>query len=180
MSSPFPPLAGPAPGPGSVPVAPGICSLDQECHLLRLLAETFAYELERERQVRLEGGPSLPQEWVTYLQRERQDILDKIRQIEHASGEYIPSSNKFLAEYAIPAVNPPVLRTVPPTPALVPHTTDIKLHNSRSLTRQSITGNESASRSNISTNNINVPSPSEQTYFFERTALREIEANNFL
>jgi hypothetical protein len=69
----------PTPNP---PDVSAIQSLDRECYLLRLRSETFKFELERERQVRLGVGTSLPSEWFAYLERERQEILDKIHQME--------------------------------------------------------------------------------------------------
>jgi hypothetical protein len=47
---------------------------------MRLQAETFGFELLREKQVRSEGGKSLPEEWVAHLEREREKILVKLRQ----------------------------------------------------------------------------------------------------
>jgi hypothetical protein len=51
----------------------------RELYLLRQRAETFRVELELENQLRLKGTATLPPEWSTYLERERQMILDQIR-----------------------------------------------------------------------------------------------------
>jgi hypothetical protein len=57
-----------------------MCALDRECHLMRLRAETFAFELLQEKQVRSEGGNALPEEWVAHLEREREKILVALHQ----------------------------------------------------------------------------------------------------
>jgi hypothetical protein len=58
--------------------------------LLKLRAQTFEFELKRERQRCLETGESLPAEWVASLEQERQDILDLIQR-EEAKLEPPPS-----------------------------------------------------------------------------------------
>jgi hypothetical protein len=45
-------------------------------------AKTFRVEFELESNLRLQGAATLPPEWTTYLERERQVILDKIKWME--------------------------------------------------------------------------------------------------
>jgi hypothetical protein len=54
-------------------------------YLLRLLAKTFEFELEWERQLQLKGAATLPPEWAAHLERERQQILDQIQRMEEDS-----------------------------------------------------------------------------------------------
>jgi hypothetical protein len=167
----------------SVLDVPRIRSLDQKGFYLTLLLEAFTYELEREMQVRSEGGPSLPQEWVAHLERNCQAILDKIHQNhdEHGPDDWEESSlpsDKIQEAYTgttPTVVHPSMQRVVPPTP--VPRL-DIALHNGRNSTlvpsSQSITSSSNATgRSNLSSN---IPSPSQQHVgFLGRPVLREIE-----
>jgi hypothetical protein len=79
----------PYPAPTPAHDIPPIRSLSGKiCHLLRLLAETFELELQRERQLQLKGAVTPPLEWTAYLERERQEILDKIRQMELLEEHY--------------------------------------------------------------------------------------------
>jgi hypothetical protein len=67
----------------SVPRTPKICPPSRElARFLRLRAETFEFELEQERQLQLKGVGTLPPKWAAYLERERQEILDIIQQME--------------------------------------------------------------------------------------------------
>jgi hypothetical protein len=80
-------------------------------------------------------GASLPQEWVTYLQRERREILDKIYQKERGPHSESSSSPDQIIQEAYsngtPAIHPPsTLRPVTPTP--VQHT-DIQLHSGKNI-----------------------------------------------
>jgi hypothetical protein len=130
---------------------------EQECFYLRLRAETFAYELRREMQVRSEGGPWLPQEWVVALERECQEILDTIRQIEQVQDE----------ESSPPSVHPSAgVLAIPPTTAMADPHTDFTLHNSRNIppSSQNTSSSDTASRSSFATNDI--PSPSQRSEFF--------------
>jgi hypothetical protein len=143
---------------------------EQECFYLRLHAETFAYELRREMQVRSEGGPWLLQEWVVALERERQEILDTILKIEQVQDEEC----SLLSVY--PSVGVPFrgisdssLRPNHPTTASVPHT-DVTFPNNR---QNSTSRSDTASRSSFSTNNI--PSPSQRRDFFHHPAFDEID-----
>jgi hypothetical protein len=139
---------------------------EQECFYLRLLAETFAYELQREMQVRSEGGPWLPQEWVVALERERQEILDKIHHIEQVEQPSPPSVH--------PSAD--VLLTIPSTTAMarVLHT-DIPLHNSPPSSQNSTSHSDSNSRSSFATSNIPLPAHRLQNEFFYHSAFHEIE-----
>jgi hypothetical protein len=143
-------------------------SREQECFYLRLRAETFAYELRREMQVRLEGGPWLPQEWVVALERECQEIQDTIHQIEQLQDE----------ESSPSSVHPSagVLLTVPPTTAMaVPHT-DITLQDQNiPPASQNTSSSDTASRSSFATNDIPSPAPSLRSEFFNQSAFHEIE-----
>lgn len=58
-------------------------------HLLKLRAQTFKFELDRERQRCAETGESLPAEWAASLERERRELLDQI-QHEEVQGEHPP------------------------------------------------------------------------------------------
>jgi hypothetical protein len=129
-------------------------SLDQEYRLLRLLAETFEFELEQERQVQSNVGASLPQEWVDYLERERQEILDKIHQNEHGIDE---ESVSLSDKNTTPIVHPPILRTLPPTSAS--HT---DIHDGQNFLPSSRSICEPASGSNIATNNVHSPSQQKE------------------
>jgi hypothetical protein len=136
---------------------------------LRLLAETFAYELEREMRIRSAGGPSLPQEWVAHLEHERQEILDKIDQSKYDGLDELEESVSHSNKIQIATLHPPMLCTVPPTtvPRVPP--------SSQSNITQA--GSDSAQASglpvNLSTNNVS--SPGEQKGFCYRPALRENE-----
>ena len=55
----------------------------REYIFLRLRAETFESELQLERRLRSTGRELMPEEWHIYLERERQDIMDKVHQYEH-------------------------------------------------------------------------------------------------
>ena len=103
---------------------PSTRPFDRECHLLRLLADTFAYELNREMQLRLEGAVPLPVEWVDYLERERQKILDKIHQINRLQDlqESIAPSHNPQVDDSAPSVIRSILQALPSTSA--PHTGD--------------------------------------------------------
>jgi hypothetical protein len=69
--------------PPSVPVlAHTIRDANRELYFLRLRAETFRVELELESQLRLQGIGTLPLEWATYLEHQRQMILDRIQWME--------------------------------------------------------------------------------------------------
>ena len=59
----------------------------REYHLLKLRADTFAFELEQERKLRLKGAGTLPPEWDAYLEDERQKIQDEVYKIELRSPE---------------------------------------------------------------------------------------------
>jgi hypothetical protein len=77
-------MALPPSHPPSVPVLPAhpIGDANRELYFLRLRAETFRVELELESQLRLQGIGTLPPEWATYLEHQRQMILDRIQWME--------------------------------------------------------------------------------------------------
>jgi hypothetical protein len=68
-----------------------IHSASQELYLLRLQAEAFRDELERESQLQLQGLATLPIEWTDYLEHQRQLILDNIRWMESREGDLTSS-----------------------------------------------------------------------------------------
>ena len=71
------------PHPASIPVDPHpICpTASLELYFLRLRAETFRVELELERQLRLQGIATLPLEWTTYLELQREMIFNQIQSL---------------------------------------------------------------------------------------------------
>lgn len=71
-----------------VPVTLSSLDLNLKCHLLRIQAEILAYELQREIQLRSMGLASSPEGWITYLQCERQRILDELHRYERARNEH--------------------------------------------------------------------------------------------
>jgi hypothetical protein len=97
------------------PIRPAI---NRELYFLQQLAETFQFELELERQLRLQGRAALPIEWSTYLENQRQMILDKIERLQSREERPIPSLG--MGNDAHPT------QDIPPTPPIlvptVPHT----------------------------------------------------------
>jgi hypothetical protein len=63
----------------------------RELYLLRQRAETFRVELELENQLRLRGAATLPPEWSTYLEHQRQLLLDTIQRIESREEDFTSS-----------------------------------------------------------------------------------------
>jgi len=96
-----------------------IGSRDQGCTLefLRLRAATFEFELERERQRCSETGGSMPQEWVASLERERQEILERI---QHHDSQVDESAHSSIdpVQASEPVIHAPVPQPLPPAPAL--------------------------------------------------------------
>jgi hypothetical protein len=86
------------PSPALVPVLHPhpMRSASRELFLLWQRAEAFRFELELESQLQLQGLALLPPEWTTYLEHQRQMILDTIQRIESredfTSGENVHSS----------------------------------------------------------------------------------------
>jgi hypothetical protein len=83
------------PHPASVPVDPHPTA-SRELYLLHLRAETFRVELELERQLRLQGIATLPLEWTTYLELQREMIFDQI--------QYFTSLNDPRPAHTLPSV----------------------------------------------------------------------------
>jgi hypothetical protein len=86
------------PHPASVPVDPHPIhpTANRDLYLLRLRAETFRVELELESQLRSHGIATLPLEWTTYLELQREMILDQI--------QYFTSLNDLLPAHTLPSV----------------------------------------------------------------------------
>jgi hypothetical protein len=66
-------------------------SASRDLYLLWQRAETFRVELELERDLQLQGLGTLPIEWTTYLEHQRQRILDKIRWMESREDNFTSS-----------------------------------------------------------------------------------------
>jgi hypothetical protein len=121
-------------------------------HFLRLLAETFAFELELESQLQLRGAATLPPEWAASLERERQEILDEIRQRDALEESYTSESA------AQSQVAPSFIAHTPPS-AHVPYVNGVHHVGSIPHTNQSVS--ESV-RGSGSTSTIVGPSRPEQ------------------
>jgi hypothetical protein len=81
----------------------------REIYLLRQRAETFQVELELENQLRLRGKATLPPEWSTYLERERQLLLETIQRMESRE-EDLTFTSLGSAQDAYPTHNSPSIR----------------------------------------------------------------------
>jgi hypothetical protein len=137
-------------------------------HFLRLLAETFAFELEWERQLQLRGAATLPQEWAASLECKRQDILDEIRQRDALEESYTSEST------AQSQVAPSFIAHTPPS-AHVPYANEVHHGGVIPHTNQSVS--ESV-RGSGSTSTIAGPSRPEQTVCLP--VLSETEARGML
>ena len=142
---------------------------DRECHFLMLLADTFAYELKCEMRLRLEGAASLPPEWFTYLERERQDIVDKIHQIKRPQS-FEPTAPSYNAQvdYPAPFVLRHIVQTLPSTSA---SRIDIEAHDIPTIPYSTRNISEHSSRLN-SAHNICSPHQHKDSLFY-RSALPE-------
>jgi hypothetical protein len=80
----------------------------QESYLLWQWAETLRVELELESQLRLQGLALLPPEYTTYIEHQRQMILDTIQRIE--SREEAFTSSLGMAHGAHPTRTLPSIR----------------------------------------------------------------------
>lgn len=121
--------------------------LDRKYYLLRLRAETFAFELQRERQLQSRGEGCLPEEWFAYLERERQEIMEKVLHYEHFRNEKSTAS-----PHEIPVSSSPVAHA---SNAIVSRThsspfarADSEVHSRLLNSPHSTLSNHSAGRSN--------------------------------
>jgi hypothetical protein len=103
------------PYPASIPaptVSP-VCAVSGKNPYLLLLAKTFEFELEQERQLQLKGAGTLPPEWASYLERERQEILDQIQRMELPEEDSISMSDTAQSQVLDPIAHPFVTRALP-------------------------------------------------------------------
>lgn len=91
--SPLPAPSTPLPDAQARPV-------NRAYHFLWLLAETFAYEIDHEMRLRLEGATPLPSEWVVYLEREHREILQQMKRLGDVESNAPSTSTHNISEYA--------------------------------------------------------------------------------
>jgi hypothetical protein len=96
---------------GPNPINPTASS--RELYFLRLQAETLRVELDLENQLRLQGIATLPLEWTTYLELQRQVILDKVQRIE-ARGDDFTSLDDPCPAHTPPSIQGNTIFSVQP------------------------------------------------------------------
>jgi hypothetical protein len=120
------------PSPALVPVLHPhpMRSASRELYLLWQRAETsiFRVELELESQLRLQGLTLLRPEWTTYLEHQRQMILDTIQRIESREEDF--TSSLDTAHDSHPTHIPPSIRGNTESMRELPTVSEENVHSS--------------------------------------------------